>query len=226
MALYWKEKAMPRKTKTAEGRNPGGADALSNDKKNALVNELLSHPIRVRLLGWLAGRKPCTQHEIGRALSLSNAAVHYHIKLLESVGLVKFEGTRPGPKSITEKLYSADPRQMNHLKGYTGNLFLDYTADSIREMHREGIKLVNIDFPNSRFYTGCFIKTAPHKELMAFKKKLDALVTEFLDKKMPQSKDSRTYSVTFSLLPSNAGGWAGSTKIYDQMPEKDSRPYP
>ncbi len=72
------------------------------------LDKLFRHPIRVRICRWLAAHKPSTQREMGRAMSLATAAVHYHLKLLEKGGLVHLVKTRPGPKTITEKLYTID----------------------------------------------------------------------------------------------------------------------
>ena len=112
------------------------------------AEEVLKKPVRVRILGWLAGQgQPRTKREIGRALALSNAAVHYHVRLLEEAGIVELEGTRPGPNSITEKLYSAEPvtsRDASMTEQEKGNFYLGYTLDAISEMHREGKELVKL----------------------------------------------------------------------------------
>jgi len=68
--------------------------------------ELLRHRVRQRIVDWL-GRRPQgqTQCELGEALALFTAAIHYHIKLLAGIGIVAIAATRAGPDGITEKLY-------------------------------------------------------------------------------------------------------------------------
>ena len=62
-----------------------------------LVEDALSHPLRVRILGWMRHQAAKTQSEVGKALGLSNAAARYHLKVLEGADLVAFRGTQPAP---------------------------------------------------------------------------------------------------------------------------------
>jgi DNA-binding Lrp family transcriptional regulator len=188
-------------------------------QRKALARELLRHPIRMRILGWLSGRaKAHTQREIGRALSLSNAGVHYHLKLLESAGLVKLDGTRPGPNSITEKLYSADPREWKETAAMDdkakSEFYLDHTLASVHEMHREAAELIKSSWHDNPFLVGCYETYATEADI----KKLYDEVTEILEafhrRHRKPKQDCRPLAVTFGLLPSKAAGWGHSQRVF------------
>ena len=179
--------------------------------------EILKKPVRMRILGWLAGQsKPQTKREIGRALSLSNASVHYHIKLLEQASLVKFEGTRPGPNTIIEKLYSAQPltsKNQSMTVKEKDDFYLSYTLDAISEAQREGQEIAQSDPDNARFIVASYETYATEKEIVALKKKVDSTLKNFFDTHKKKKKDTTPLSVTFTLLPSNAAGWDTSSRI-------------
>src|SRR5476651_2155086 len=86
-------------------RKPNKAQASDSN----LAEEALSHPTRVRILGWLRHQPAKTQSEVGKALALSNAAARYHLNVLEGADLVALQGKRPGPNGITELLYAYNP---------------------------------------------------------------------------------------------------------------------
>ena len=189
--------------------------------KNA-VEKVLRSPVRVRILGWLAGQgEPLTKREIGRALSLSNAAVHYHLKQLEEAGLAKLEGTRPGPNSITERLYSG--------KGVTGpqdramgdkersEFYLRYTLDSIGEMHREGEAMIRSDWRSNRFLVGCYGVHATEEEIRRFKKRFRKMLEEFFKAHARPRKGTKPIAMTFGLVPSSGLAWGCAQKVLDKI---------
>src|SRR4051812_31929793 len=101
-------------------RNPPRDTATTVSEEHdqsGLVGDALSHPLRVRILGWLRHQPARTQSEVGKALALSNATARYHLKVLEGADLVAFQGTRPGPNGITEKLYAYNPEVWNRISG-------------------------------------------------------------------------------------------------------------
>lgn len=190
--------------------------------KEKAVEKLLRSPLRVRILGWLAAQpEPRTKREIGRALSLSNAAVHYHVKQLEEAGLAKLEGTRPGPNSITERLYSG--------KGVTGppggamddkersEFYLRYTLDSMSEMHREGEALIRSDWESSRFLVGCYGAHATEKQITGFKKRLLKMLREFHEAHARPRKGTKPIAMTFGLMPSSGLAWGTTQKLFDML---------
>jgi len=193
------------------------------ERSERSVDEVLRSPVRVRILGWLAGQGQArTKREIGRALSLSNASVHYHMKQLEEVGLVRLVGTRPGPNSITEKLYSGKPltgtldeRAMDGRE--KSELYLRYTVDSISEMHREGVELIKSDWKKNPFLVGCWVAHPTDEERTALKHRLTAMLREFYEEHRQPGEGTRPMAVTFGILPSSGHGWKTSLKVFDTL---------
>lgn len=167
-------------------------------------------------MGWLLERRqPKTKSEIGKALSLSNAAVHYHVRLLEEAGLVSLEGTRPGPNGITEKLYTvnlvtSEEAQMTDLE--RSDFYLRYTMGMMNEMHREGEALVSSNWENARFITSCYGVYATDEELAALKEKLTTILEEFFYTHKIEKKGASPHSITLGILPSKAAGWDASDR--------------
>ena len=187
------------------------------------AGDVLKSPVRVRILLWLAAEGEArTKREIGRALSLSNAAVHYHMKLLEKAGLVWLEGTRPGPNGITEKLYRGKKREgtpdAGALDDYEkSELYLRYTVDSISEMHREAVELIKSDWKKNRFLVGCWVAHATSEEMKALKNRLTEVLREFYEKHQKPGKNTGPMAVTFGIVPSSGHGWATSPKVFDTL---------
>lgn len=75
--------------------------------------QAISDPIRYRMVVMMT--KPMTGAQLARALEMSRAKAHYHLKQLESVGIVKFvgEGMSHG---ITEKYYQVIGRMLSFSK--------------------------------------------------------------------------------------------------------------
>ena len=190
-------------------------------RKTEGIDNVLRSPVRVRILGWLAGQsEPRTKREIGRALSLSNAAVHYHLKRLEEQGLAMLEGTRPGPNSITEKLYSG--------KAVTGGtdamtdaekseFYLRYTLDSINEMHREAEQMIKSDWQTHRFLVGCYGVHATEDEIKRFKTRLLKMLEEFHKGHKRPGRSTRPFAMTFGLVPSSGLAWGNTQKVFDML---------
>lgn len=69
----------------------------------------VSHPLRVGVLGLLAGEAR-TNEELARALGVASGKLYFHTKRLLDAGLIEPAGTRQkGP--LTEKLYRAVARR-------------------------------------------------------------------------------------------------------------------
>jgi DNA-binding transcriptional ArsR family regulator len=182
-----------------------------------LVQDALSHPIRVRIVGWMRHQPSRTQSEVGKALGISNAAARYHLKVLEGVGLVAFQGTRPGPNSITEKLYAYNPAVWKRISADADraeklDFMLDYTFASIQEIHRKAADMIKRDW-SSPFISGSVGAFATPAEIEALKSKLESLTEKFYrDHKNPKRHGAVPVAITFAVLPSSvedAHGWAG-----------------
>jgi len=190
-------------------------------RRTAGVENVLKSPIRVRILGWLAGQsEPRTKREIGRALSLSNAAVHYHLKRLEQEALVRLEGTRPGPNSIIEKLYSGKSvtvgsNAMNDKE--KSEFYLRYTLDSISEMHREAEQLIRSDWQANRFLVGCYGVHSTEAEIKRLKIRLLKLLQQFHEGHKRPSRNTKPVAITFGLVPSSGLAWGSTQKVFDML---------
>lgn len=184
--------------------------------------DVVKNPARMRILGWLAGQPvPRTKREIGRALSMSNATVHYHVSKLEKAGLMQFTGTRQGPNSITERLFSG--------KGVTGKemgamndkekfgFYVRYTMDSIGEMHREAEQMIKSDPRVNRFLIGCYGVHASEPEIKRLGTRLMNLLKQFHEKHKRPGRNTRPMAVTFGLVPSSGLAWGNTQKVFDML---------
>lgn len=180
------------------------------------VADALSHPLRIRILGWMRHQPARTQSEVGKALALSNAAARYHLKVLEAADLVSFQGTRPGPNGITEKLYAFNPKVWNRISRRPDraklNFMLDYTFASIHEIHRKALGIIKGDW-GVPFLAGSVGAFATPAEVRKLQKRLESVAEEFYrDHDDPESPGVVPVGITFAVLPSSvedAQGWAG-----------------
>lgn len=192
-------------------------------RKTVGAGNVLKSPVRTRILGWLAGESaPRTKREMGRALSLSNAAVHYHVKKLTEAGLITLAGARPGPNSITEKLFSG--KAVTEEEGRDGmtdieksEFYLRYTMDSISEMHREAEQMIKSDWRANRFIVGCYGVHATEAEIKRFKMRLLKMLEQFHEAHKRPGKNTRPVAVTFGLVPSSGLAWGNTQKVFDML---------
>jgi DNA-binding transcriptional ArsR family regulator len=189
--------------------------------ESGLVEEALSHPTRVRILGWLRHQEAKTQSEVGKALALSNASARYHLTVLEGADLVVLQGTRSGPNGITEKLYAYNPEvwkqldQPNRAENFV--FMLDYTFASIHEMHRKAIDMIKANWMPA-FVAGSVGAFATPDETQRLRNELNLLLENFYEEHKDASKPGAVpVAITFAVLPSrveDAQGWAGE-RIFD-----------
>jgi DNA-binding transcriptional ArsR family regulator len=199
--------------------SPRDTDTTASEKhdESDLVGDALSHPLRVRILGWLRHQPAKTQSEVGKALALSNATARYHLKVLEGADLVTFRGTRPGPNGITEKLYAYNPEVWKLISGdpdrsQKQDFMLDYTFASIHEIHRKAVDLIKVDW-RPAFLAGSVGAFATSADIQAFKVKIESLSEGFYQAHCdPESPGTIPVAITFAVLPSSkedAQAWAG-----------------
>jgi len=214
---------------TLNGKNGNSEDdekRLSERRK-----KIFRHPVRDRILGILRDGKPRTQSDLGKILSMSNAAVHYHIKLLLEVGIIKLYSTRPGPNGITEKLYSVDTENWPMVSEDDIEYYIDYMVSWMNERHREGVNILKSerdDMPP--FLAGSYSVTAPMAELIQFKREVEKLFNEFYmkyedaaGKKGGGQKGNfckkDTFALTFAILPSREKKTEDSRNILEFEPD-------
>ncbi|MBW3636633.1 MAG: helix-turn-helix domain-containing protein [Armatimonadetes bacterium] len=190
--------------------------------ESGLAEEALSHPTRVRVLGWLRHQEAKTQSEVGKALALSNAAARYHLNVLEGSELVILQGTRSGPNGITEKLYAYNPevwKQLSEQPDRAENFvfMLDYTFASIHEMHRKAVEMIKADWKPA-FLAGSVGAFATPDEVGKLRGELNLLLDTFYESHKDASRpDTNPVAITFAVLPSraeDAEGWAGE-RVFD-----------
>lgn len=198
-------------------RSAAKSTAPEMEDRAGLVEDALSHPLRVRILGWMRHQTAKTQSEVGKAMALSNATARYHLKVLEGADLVTLEGTRPGPNGITEKLYVYNPEVWKRISDQPDqaeklDFMLDYTFASIHEIHRKAVDMIKTDW-GPAFLAGSVGAFATPTEVQALRTELGSLLEAFYERhKDPESPDTVPVAVTFTVLPSSeadAQGWAG-----------------
>ncbi len=179
------------------------ADKTNKKKQDIKTKKLFRHPVRSRIIGILRNGSPKTQQELGKILSMSNAAVHYHVKLLLEVGIIKLQSTRVGPNGIIEKLYTVTVEEWPDVSSEDLEYYLDYTVSWMNERHREGINLLKSENLNIPFISGSYSARASLTDLTDFKRQLENLVNNFYKKcEETEEDDNAPFAVTFSLLPS------------------------
>jgi DNA-binding Lrp family transcriptional regulator len=199
--------------KSAAGKNEKG-----DQEKN---KKIFRHPIRSRIIGILRDSKPRTQQELGKILSMSNAAVHYHVKLLLDVGIIKLDSTRDGPNGIVEKLYTVSVEEWPDVSYDDLNYYLDYTVSWMNERHREGINILKSGKISMPFLSGSYSAHARLDEIIEFKSKLESLVNDFFEKcEESESDDAVCFAVTYSILPSQEKAEEDSRHVLEFQPSK------
>ena len=195
--------------------------------RSKLVEDALSQPLRVRILGWLRHEPARTQSEVGKALALSNAAARYHLKVLEGAELVTFRGTRPGPNGITEKLYAYNPKVWKLISGDPEraerlDFMLDYTFASIHEIHRKAVDMIKTDW-GPPFLAGSVGAFATPGAIRVLRERLGSVLDEFYERHNdPERAGVVPVAVTFAVLPSSekdAQGWAGE-RVFEWQGKK------
>ncbi|MBN1347261.1 MAG: helix-turn-helix transcriptional regulator [Phycisphaerae bacterium] len=204
------------KTPARRGQQPS---SLNEQQRTDIARQLLQHPVRLRIVAWLAGQGSIhTQREIGKALSLSNAAVHYHLKRLERAGMVTLEGMRPGPNSITEKLYGSRPdvwREAVKLnEADRSAAYLDYALACMAEMHREGAELAKADWQEHPFGIGCYEAYASPEDVRRLTRRLLKIVEAFHREHGRPGKGRQPVAITLGLLGSGGAGWSGAGRAF------------
>jgi DNA-binding MarR family transcriptional regulator len=188
-----------------------GGEGLS-EERIAQIRQLTERPVVIRILDVLRKRYSLTQQEIAGSLYMSGSAVHYYLKKLLEVGLVRLDRTRAGPKGITEKLYVANRRMWEEFfdtPAAEGDLeyYLKYTIAWAQERHREGLELIRRSPQPPSFVSGSFTVNAPEEEIIRLKHELEATLQGFFEKYgKGKPGEKANYAVTFALLPSTDDG--------------------
>src|SRR5215213_4673047 len=76
------------------------ADDYTGMQLDAVAVRVLAHPLRSRLLGELRLKGPATATELAAQLSTNTGATSYHLRKLESVGLVTDTGEGEGKRRV------------------------------------------------------------------------------------------------------------------------------
>jgi DNA-binding transcriptional ArsR family regulator len=202
------------------------SETIASDKKRSdEFGKIIQHPIRVRILGILRHSVPCTQRELGRQLSMSSAAIHHHLKRLLEANLVRLQGTRPGPNSITEKLYELNHEEWaafsraSEKKNADVDFYLQYVLAWIQERNREGLGILKEKDYAHPFIVGSYVVNAPYEEIVELKRKVHQLLDDFHDQH-PGVEDpsQQAFALMFSILPSREEETEHSKNILEFEP--------
>ncbi|MBF0099523.1 MAG: helix-turn-helix transcriptional regulator [Desulfobacterales bacterium] len=185
--------------------------------------KVFRHPVRDRILSILRDGEPKTQREIGKILYMSNAAVHYHIKLLIDIGFIKLHNTRLGPNGITEKLYTIALENWPEVGNADMAYYLDYIISWITERNREGLSILKTNEVEVPLFIGSYTASASLKDLLKFKRDAERLFNRYLKKNEKQMTNENTnditFSVTFSILPTKDANHDNSVNVLEFEPK-------
>jgi DNA-binding transcriptional ArsR family regulator len=201
--------------------------ARDDKKRSDELGKIIQHPIRVRILGILRHSVPCTQRELGRQLSMSSAAIHHHLKRLLEANLVRLQGTRPGPNSITEKLYELNHEEWTAFaraseeKNADVDFYLQYVLAWIQERNREGLGILKEKGFAHPFIVGSYVAKVSYEEIVELKRKVHQLLTDFHDQHRDANDPSeQAFSVMFSILPSREEEAEQSQNVLEFEPDR------
>lgn len=184
--------------------------------------KIFRHPVRNRILEILRDGQPRTQQEMGRMLSMSNAAIHYHVKMLKEVGIIRLHSTRSGPNSITEKLYTMDQANWPDVCKDDLDYYIDYTVSWMNERNREGLNILKAGDYSAPFLAGSYCARASLKELIGFKREMEQLLEKYFARYQDQEGEQLIpFAVTFSLLPSGDNAIGDSRNVLEYEPETE-----
>ncbi|MCP4352175.1 MAG: helix-turn-helix transcriptional regulator [Desulfobacterales bacterium] len=192
-------------------------DTSTDDEiKHQENKKVFRHPVRDRILGILRDGKARTQRDLGKILSMSNAAIHYHMKILLEIGIVKLDSTRPGPNGITEKLYKADIENWPDVSEDDIEFYLDYMVSWMNERHREGVNLLKSADYETPFLVGSYSVRAPLSKMIQFKREVENLFNNFYTEYENAEDNNLTpFAVTFSIFPSQEVNTEDSRNIME-----------
>ena len=205
--------------------DPATESIGSSEDRAAKFGTIVQHPIRIRMLGILRHSGPYTQRELGRRLSLSNAAIHYHLNVLLKADLVKLEGTRAGPNSITEKLFEINHEKWaafvraSEEKNADLGFYLEYVLAWIQERNREGLELLKKADYAHPFMAGSYVVRASYEEIIALKRKVHQLLADFHERHdSAQNPSEQAFAIIFSMVPSREEDAEQSQNLLESEP--------
>ena len=117
--------------------------------------QAIAEPTRWQILNLLV-KKSMTGSQLGRVLKIPRPLAHYHLKILEKVGLVEFVHEQPSG-SVVEKYFRAIASQLrtDHLvDAYRQNQNNDgrQTGEALRGMMEAMLEVVRIDLSRPDIY--------------------------------------------------------------------------
>ncbi len=83
---------------------------------DAAALKVLAHPLRPRLLGTLRIGGPATATDLATQLGTNSGATSYHLRRLESVGLVTDTGDGEGKRRPVARLHRQPPVRAERLR--------------------------------------------------------------------------------------------------------------
>lgn len=210
------------------------SDADEEKSRTEKTKKVFRHPVRDRILSILRDGTPRTQRELGKILSMSNAAVRYHVKMLEEIGIIGLHSTRQGPNGITEKLYTTNTENWPPVSREDTEFYMDYVISWMNERHREGLSLLKTHPDveqggeiSAPFIAGSYAGRSTISDMIQFKRDMEKLFDDFYKKCKRKRKAVKRadmlipFAVTFSMLPSQEDNTAeDSRNILEFEPQR------
>ena len=178
---------------------------------NALVlARALSSPVRSRLLDLLRKRGRSTQTELAREIDAAPATAAFHLRKLESAGLARRAGTRPGPRGTVERLFavSARGRRLRFVTrhGTPEDLLMRRSSLSeVLDIHRTASRAI-LREPGRYFGLSTTLISAAPAQFRRLHRSLDALLKAFARgrERAPRTGEERC-AVHVGLYPARNG---------------------
>lgn len=168
------------------------------------------HPVRLKLVDLLRTRGPMTQTELARLIDAAPASARYHLMRLVKAGFVEQSGTRPGPKGITEKLFTNVRRETGEeeliMETQIGSAkdkqMRELNLDHVREVHRLGKRIIMRE-PDRYFSINTADIKAPPEKLRELRETLNRAMKDFIAT-LPQDSEGEPVTLCVNMFPRKA----------------------
>ena len=187
--------------------------------------KVLAHPLRSRLLGNLRRGGPATATTLATALSTNSGATSYHLRKLESVGLVADTGEGTGKQRLWRAATSSHSWERTELAHD------EDAATALGWLERDYLRLFSTDFGHwldvaeawpdewqDAAGMGDSWVTVNPEQLQALRRDLDEVIERYRD--VDPASDGRRvhlWAAAFPLEPDDIPGAAGT----DPDPDMD-----
>lgn len=181
--------------------------------------KVLAHPLRSRLLGTLRRGGPATATTLATALSTNTGATSYHLRKLESVGLVADTGDGTGKQRLWRAATSSHSWERSELAHD------EDAATALGWLERDYLRLFSTDFGHwldvaeawptawqDATGMGDAWVTVNPEQLQALRRELDEVLERYRDLGPDTAPDARRVSFWQAAFPMEADDVPGGTE--------------